>query len=278
MVQETTSPRSPLPAVPADAARPGRHGPVSQSLVRTPLALLRRPWHPLQPGWPPGAIRIDVFAACRAVITISWWSGTRTETETRSMSGCLDHHVVVVKGQARPVVARPTLPLSPGATYTRRQLVVGHGPAGPAGGPHAPAVMGIGAMIPTRILSAAMGTLRDRMPGRCSAIVCRNLITASALTTVAWRGNRRCIRNVCPSASRSAQPSSTDTRRSSASAAIAYRRQHAPARRVPPRTRVSMSCARSSLLEIWAEARIDAVLATTGSWGRLHSHGQDLLS
>jgi hypothetical protein len=53
-----------------------------------------------------------------------------------------------------------------------------------------------------------------RRLGRCRAYrPDKAWITAAALTTMAWRGNRRCISKVCTSASRSAQPSSTTTRR-----------------------------------------------------------------
>jgi len=44
------------------------------------------------------------------------------------------------------------------------------------------------------------------MPGLCRSYrLVKAWNTAAALTTVVWRGNRRCIRNVCTSASRSAQ-------------------------------------------------------------------------
>ncbi len=48
---------------------------------------------------------------------------------------------------------------------------------------------------------------------------------------------------------------------------IAYRRQHAPARRVPHRTRVSMSCARSRLSRSGPKHAVTRCLTTTGSWG-----------
>src|SRR2546426_3892619 len=66
--------------------------------------------------------------------------------------------------------------------------------------------MSIGANNTDAYLVCCHGNPPCRMPGLCRSYrLVKAWNTAAALTTVVWRGNRRSIRNVCTSASRSAQ-------------------------------------------------------------------------